>query len=234
VISVARALVKLRRCGVTDPLERLAFAIGIKPALRLRLGARAAGREIERFERAGAAVARGADDLVYVAREEAWARALLRVEGTVLPGGPPRPAGPHALAAHREVGRLLGYPACCVDGFLARLERGVHRLADGTVAAELVVASVEADARSSRRLGRLNCTLPRRRALVPFDPCRLDCPHASRYVGALFEALSSRLPGPARQLRRRLLAPMRLTRSGQRLGAADPGPALLTLRFDGF
>lgn len=211
------------------PLELLAFAIGIKPALRLW----ASPGEVARWRARGAAV-EVAGEIAYVARDAAWARALREAEAPVIPGASARVPDADVQAAHREVGRLLGYPPCCVERFVTRVVRGVDVRADGSPAAELVVAAEDALSRSTRLLGRASFLLPKREALVPFDPCAFDCDPAVRYADALFGAFEGRDAAAAASLRARLLAPVRLTADGRRLRPDDPAAAALAIAWDDF
>ena len=195
---------------MTAPLEALAFLRRIKPALRLRLGAEDAARETARWRGEGAAVV-GGDGLLYVAWDLASAEALERAEATIRPDGAPRAPDDPVLEAHRELGRQLGYPSCCVEAFLQRLVRGVHVRPDGGRASERVVAVEQALARSRRRLARLNFLLPGRRALVPFDPCAFDCPAALEYADALYDVHRNEDPAAAAKLQASLSRTARVT-----------------------
>ncbi len=208
--------------GDGPALERLALSAGIKPALRIQVPATQAEAAARRWRARGLAV-EVVGGLIYVARRAEDARALAEVEEPVRPGAARRAPDAEALAAHRELGRRLGYPACCVDAFLARVARGVTTRAGGGEASERYVMVEDALGRSARTLGRLNVLLPRREALVPFDPCRFDCALAARYAEALFEALRSRDLPRADELRARLLRPVALD-----------GPAPITLVPDAF
>ena len=217
---------------MTDSLEALAFGIGIKPALRLRLSRDRTAPEVRRWRRRGVAVVETAG-LAYIARDEARARALARAEEVIRPGLPQRTPDGEVLAAHRELGRLLGYPACCVEAFLERVARGVDVLPDGSRASELAVAFDAALRRSERPRWELSFVLPQRRALVPFDPCALDCAIALRYATALLGAYRERDPDAAAELERRLRAPVRLTRDGVLLESDDPAEAWLEAQLEG-
>lgn len=212
------------------PLEVLAFAIGIKPALRITAGP----GELARWRARGAVVEEGSGGLLYVARDAATARALRDAEAEVHPGATPRRPDDAVLDAHRALGRLLGYPPCCVEAFVARVVRGVDVRADGTRAAERVVAAEDALRRSTRVLARTSVLLPKREALVAFDPCAFDCALALRAADALFAALLERDPVRADALRARLIEPVRLDAEGRRLRASDPAPAALELWFEAF
>lgn len=191
--------------GIGAELERLAMQVGIKPAMR------GAGDDVEaaaaRLRARGLFVEVDAEaGLFYAARSEAGARALRDAERPIRPWGPPRPPDAEVLDAHRTLGRLLGFPRCCVDAFLVRLARGVTVRADGSHAEERVIAVEDALARSEAILGRLNVCVPDR--LVPFEPCRFDCALASRYAGALFAAYSARAPAAAERLHHALMRPV--------------------------
>jgi len=217
---------------VTAPLETLAFGIGIKPALRVRLAEPAARRrEAARWRERGAAVVAHAG-LLYVARDEAMAQALREAEAPVLPDGPLRPPDAAVRDAHRTVGRLLGYPRCCVEAFVERVVRGVEVRAGGGRADEAVVAAEDALRRSRRRHDRLGFFLPGRRALVPFDPCAFDCQPAMLYADALLTAYSERDRAAANELAGALLADVRLAADGTRLRADDPREHVVHVRWD--
>lgn len=218
-------------------LEILAFAAGLKPALRLCVSAGRAPSAIARWEAKGLAVARteaGRQIRLYVARSAQLAHDLRATEARVPPGGAPRAPDAAVLEAHRALGRGLGYPPCCVEGYLERLARGVEVRRDGSRAAERVVAAEAALARSTERWGRLSFLLPRRRALVPFDPCAFDCDLAGRYATALFEVYRARRPGEAARMREALVRPVRLDARGRALDPRDPEPSAITVRFDRF
>jgi len=217
---------------VTAPLETLAFGIGIKPALRVRLAEPAAReREADRWRERGASVVAHAG-LLYVARDEATAAALREAEAAVLPDGPLRPPDAAVRDAHRTLGRLLGYPRCCVEAFVERLARGVEVRADGGRAAEVVVAAEDALRRGRRRHARLSFFLPKRRALVPFDPCAFDCQPAMLYADALLSAYSERDRTAANELAGALLGEVRLAADGARLRPDDPRPHVVRIRWD--
>jgi hypothetical protein len=219
-------------------LERLAFAAGIKPALRAIVSlARVPALERELADRgaylASVDIADG-NAVVYAARDRARAEALREAEAAILPHGARAVPSDSIAGAHREVGRLLGYPRCCVDAYLERVARGVKNAGDGTEAAEEVVAARAALARSERSLARLNFLLPKRRALVPFDPCRFDCDLASRYASALFDLFAREREDEAASLREALSREVRLDRYGRRVDPRDPKVPMLVLEFAEF
>src|SRR5262245_16303812 len=130
-------------------LELLAFRAGIKPAIRIRGGRDPKLPHVERGQAGG-------QYLPHAARHDATAPAPPTAERSILPGGPRRTPDAEVLAAHRELGRLLGYPRCCVEAFVGRISRGVELRRDGTRASERFVAIEDADMRSRVRLARLN------------------------------------------------------------------------------
>src|SRR5439155_17353558 len=105
--------------GATD-IEWLAFEAGLKPGLRLTLGAAWLADAERRVARAGFASVRAAravelagreaEEILYVGRGPEDAAHLREAERAILPGGPPRARpGPEELGAHRALGRGLGY-----------------------------------------------------------------------------------------------------------------------------
>jgi len=188
-------------------VEWLAFSAGLKPAVRRTVDPARADEVIARFTRDGAVVLRadrhavlgGREQVVlYAARSRDLAAALRDAEATVLPG---HPTEGDALAAHRAVGRALGFPACCVDAFCERLARGVDRLVDGGPGgyAEDYVASRAAWV--SAPDARVNPLLMRAGAqLVSFYPCRFDCARAVALAESVRVVVAARDAGIARGL----------------------------------
>jgi hypothetical protein len=188
-------------------VEWLAFSAGLKPAVRRTVAPARADEIVARFTREGAVVLRasrtavlgGREQVVlYAARSHDLAAALRDAESSVLPGHAPEG---DALAAHRAVGALLGFPVCCVEAFCARLARGVDRLVDGGPGgyAEDYVASRAAWV--SAPDARVNPLLMRAGAqLVSFYPCRFDCPRAVALAEALRAVVAVRDAGAARGL----------------------------------
>jgi hypothetical protein len=110
---------------------------------------------------------------LYVSRDASLAReaAALQAEGD--------PSG--SLVA---LGRLMGYPDCCVAAFAAQPDRSNnsrnrYASAAGTVAAE----------RWPWALANLHAVL------APFYPCRYDCPVALDWVEAALGAMEAAHPG---------------------------------------
>jgi hypothetical protein len=177
--------------------ERLAFAAGIKPALRIRLHVDEAPYEVGLWLREGYSVAAvetdaGADGprtYVMVASTRKLALALLDAE---LRQYSPIDA---QLVALRDCGALLGYPSCCVEAFLrsTKLERDDH--------------DPELDARRcnfyridaawvERPLARLNTLLKTDQlGLISFDPCRFDCEAAREIADRIASVVEAQYPG---------------------------------------
>ena len=220
------------------PAEWLALLEGVKPALRLWRDRSKAAAEVHAARRRGFAVDEIAVPgdppraIVYIARTPAAARALRALEAPILPGQAVRPLSPDDLAAHRALGDALGYPACCIDGFVERVERGVTRLPSGLRAHEDFVAASVALARSHVlsplcnifAAGRNNCWLSH-------VPCRLDCDASIAYATAVRAAYVRRSPEAAAQVDRDLALDVAIDRDGRRTAFADAADDSCRLRF---
>jgi hypothetical protein len=205
--------------------EWVALAVGLKPAIRCTVAPPRADDVEARLRRAGLAVVRADRDalldgqtlvVLYAARSAEGAIALREAEAPILPGHAPANAPPD-VDAHREVGRLLGYPACCVDAFCERLVRGVDVLPpsgpsglhEDYVLARLAFRS-PADARINPFLRHV------RIQTVSFYPCNFDCPVASVLAERLLVAIERRHRGAARAILASLARPLALERRGAR------------------
>jgi hypothetical protein len=212
--------------------EWLAFELGQKPAIRRTVDPADAARVEAQLRSGGAVVLRAAQTAVlggreqvvlYAARSAGHAGALRDAEEAVLPG---RASAGDAAARHRAIGSLLGFPPCCVEAFLERLDRGVDRLDRGAWAPR-------ADARINPLL------MAARAQLISFYPCRYDCPVAVGVAEALRAALAARQPTTAQSLLallsldddRALIA--RAAAPRRRDGASDPRDAALAARLAG-
>jgi len=211
--------------------EWIAFDEGLKPAIRRSVDPSDLPRVEAQMQATGAVVLRASrtaliesreQGVLYVARSVEHAAALREAEEGVLPG---RSSAPDARGHHREVGRLLGFPACCVEAFLDRLDRGVDRLDAGgpTGLAEDYVAARGAWVRPAD--ARVNPLLMAVRAqLVSFYPCRYDCPAAVGFAEAVRAALAARQPRTATSLLALLSRPVAIAPDGARaLVALDAG-----------
>lgn len=115
----------------------------------------------------------------------------------------------------RELGRLLGYPECCVEAFCSLERRWPNR--------RPIQAAAE---RTERFEPRLNNLALDRFAWIAHFPCRYDCPRSLELANAAAEKLEQRAPGLARELDELLGLP-RVWWSDLRQGA------LVGARWDG-
>ncbi len=171
------------------PSQHWALARGVRPALLMEGVRTEVERTIARHAQPGGhrevAVERHADgsvDLV-VATRRGLARRILDARRDPVRGA-------------AESGRLLGYPACCVRAFI-----------DGGLPGHDDLGHFRQALRRTRGAprGLLNplCDL----AVVPFVPCRFDCPRALRLARATLAACP---PDEARTIRRILGMPILL------------------------
>lgn len=210
----------------TSPIEHIAFRLGFKPALRLRPGP-ALDRERARAEARGLStrvrLGGSGQEILYVARDEERAAALLEAEAVSL-------CGTNAsIEGHRELGRLLGYPRCCVDAFVARLTELESPIVGQS---EDHLAVRDALGRTEIAHGRLNPT-PQDggSTLISYYPCRFDCTVSLRYGEAVFGKIAERWPRHSGEVRRRLMAPVTITPQGARLPGSASSEGGITLRF---
>jgi len=218
---------------------------GVKPANRVSVPPERASEVETRARREGFAVAHSARSvefpgrtpsmILYLARDEANARALAEAEAPLLPPLNAKLPLDEELVFHTRLGALLGFPSCCVEEFGARLRRGITRRLDGREAHEDFVAAECAARASQGFLGRLNDLSPDRHVrIVTFYPCRYDCPTASAYAEAVFAAAVKTDPTAAAELRDALLGEMRISVDGTRGDAASPPADTLTVDFASF
>jgi hypothetical protein len=226
-------------------VEWLAMKAGLKPANRVTMAPERAGELEARAQRDGLFVARGARVVefpgrapavvLYVARDAASVRLLAEAEAPLFPPESARLRVDEAVALHTQLGRLLGFPACCVAEFGVRLRRGVTRRLDGRSAHEDFVAAECAVQKSSRCLGRLNdLTSDRRARIVTFYPCRYDCAAAADYAAAVFAAAEQASPVAAAALRGALLGTVAIAADGSRGPADQLRGEVLTVTFGEF
>lgn len=221
--------------------EWLALVEGVKPALRLwrdrtkaaaeAAAARRRGFAVEEVEVPGRPASPRA--IIYVARTPAAARELRDLEARILPGQPLRALDDADLAAHRGLGAALGYPRCCVDGFLARVERGVTRLEpDGVHFHEDFVAATVALARSASLDPRCNIFAAGRNACwLSHVPCALDCAPSIAYATVVRSAYTRVSPVTAAQMDADLARDVAIGRDGRRSDLAGADPDACRLRF---
>lgn len=225
-------------------VEWLAVKAGIKPATRVSIDPGRVSELEARAQRDGLAVARAARvvefpgrapaAILYVAPDLAYARAVAEAEVPLLPAESERLSFEEEIALHTDLGRLLGFPPCCVAEFCTRLRRGITTRRDGGQAHEDFVAAEAAAAASSTVLGRLNDLSPdRRMRIVTFYPCRYDCPGAASYASAVFAAAAELDPLAAGDLRAALLGTMVVGIDGAR-GPAARAAEHLAVEFVAF
>ncbi len=215
-------------------VEWEAFSQNAKPAIRRTVDPAQADALERRWRSQGAAVARarnlspmGGRDVavLYLARTQSLADALRDAEEPVLPGSPTYApgGGEPAVAAHRAVGRALGFPACCVEAFCTRLSRGVDALGPHRGLSEDYVAAREAWV--PRPDARLNPLLMRARVqVVSFYACRYDCPAALAHAGAVLAAVAARHgEGTSRAIVAALARPVLIDPRGARATAVIEG-----------
>ncbi len=236
--------------STSDPIGRLdvewvAIKAGVKPANRVTISPERAGELEARARREGFAVERGArvvqfpgrpaSAILYLSPDPERARELVDAEAPLLPPESARLRVDEAVPLHARLGRLLGFPCCCVDEFGARLRRGVTRRLDGRDAHEDFVAAECAARASQRFLGRLNDLSPDRRArIVTFYPCRYDCTAAAAFAAAVFAAAERIDRAAAAALRAALVGEMTIAVDGTRGRPAAPGVETLTVDFAEF
>lgn len=210
--------------GGLDP-ELTAVRLGLKPVVRVAVEPARRAEAERRLRDAGLAVVssrRGAllqgsvYWLLYASSRDRSARAVRDLEEPVLPGSPevdPR----ERRERHRALGRGLGYPLCCVDAFLERLERGVGVRRGGTAVEGVEDWVAFAEAHSAAAYWGVN-TCRNREALwlVPWYPCRFDCAATGRYAQVLFDHLHRRHPEDAEALREALRGTFVLAPDGGR------------------
>ncbi len=226
-------------------IEWIALKAGIKPGNRITVtGTHAAELErrvrqehfhLVRSERPVEFPGREPALIYYVAPDLQRARDLAEAEAPLLPPHGARLCWKEAAELHTHLGRLLGFPACCVERFVLRLRRGVNVRSAGGTAHEDFVAAEDASGASVRYFGRLNdLSADRRARLITFYPCRYDCPDAAQYAGAVFEAAKRQDALAAEQLREALLGTMQISVSGDRQPGSDRNEDVLTIEFREF
>ncbi|MCC6528034.1 MAG: hypothetical protein IT373_35635 [Polyangiaceae bacterium] len=195
------AVARARREATERPLrypvgsgqaDDVALGAGLRPLLRQLLEAGPLERERRRYERAGYVVA--VAPRVYGPTHDGWDHTPDALD-------PDAPGARRALfvgrerarveaavacdlaktdAADRELGRLLGYPRCCVEAFVA--------LPPGRQNTELHAAAWAATrGRPEPRLNGLDLAVFH---YVSWFPCAFDCPLALAYANAVASRLA--------------------------------------------
>jgi hypothetical protein len=197
--GVAAARDAARERPVVYPLgsgqaEEVALAAGLRPLIRQLLDARTLRQAQARFERAG--LSTGVAQRVYGPTRNGWDHTPEAL-GAGDPGsrqalfvGRDRGRIDQAIAcdlaktddADRELGRLLGYPRCCVEAFVATSR---HRLNT-----DLYAATAERTRGASRpRLNALDLGVFH---FISWNPCSFDCAWSLIYADAVAERLRRR------------------------------------------
>jgi hypothetical protein len=120
-------------------IEWIAMQAGLKPANRLTVEPQRAAEVIERVQRQGFAVERGARlvefpgrraaMILYVSRDAERVREMAEVEAPLLPPESVDLEVERAVRGHLRLGELLGFPGCCVADFATRLrQRDARRI----------------------------------------------------------------------------------------------------------
>lgn len=223
-------------------VEWLAVTAGVKPAARVALSDAHVDGFLARAQRARLAVARAAAPVQFPGRPAAWilyvapdaarARALCETEAPLLPPHGAQLAVAESLPRHAALGALLGFPACCVAAFGARLQRGVTRRAAGGEAHEDFVAAEDAVQRTARPLARLNdLAADRQVRVITFYPCRYDCDAAAAYADAVLAAADAAAPRAAAALRQALGGLHAIAADGRRGAAEHLAGEILQVEF---
>ena len=192
-------------------------------AQRLARGLRARGAAVvladepARFDRSER------QTIVYAARSLDRAEAVRAAEQATLATD----SSVSRIESHRELGRLLGYPRCCVDAFLSVTSAFDVPGASYQGRDEDVLHAQGALARTAGHPhARLNpLLLSSRIRLVTFYPCRYDCEPALRYADALSTAIARKDRAAALQLDAALACEVILAANGARalVERADDG-----------
>lgn len=226
-------------------VEWIAMQAGIKPANRVTISPEHVPALEARAHRDGFVTihaetliefpGRPPSRIVYIAPDATYAQRLKTTEAPLLPPGKSTVSIEEAIPLHNELGRLLGFPLCCVEEFTRRLRRSVTRRRDGREAHEDFVAAEHAASASQRFLGRLNdLAADRHVRIVTFYPCRYDCDEAASYASRVFAALERLSQPGAAAMQAALLGTFSIATDGSRMTGKQQTGDALTLTFRGF
>ncbi len=123
---------------------------------------------------------------LYVSRDPALSKEAVRVQALGDPS-----------AGLRDMGRLMGYPPCCVEAFATQEDR-----ANNTWNRYGTFARTRSGGPWAWELANLFCML------VPFYPCRYDCPAALHWARRVVAEMDRAHPGVAQGLQRSLARPV--------------------------
>ncbi|MEM9073306.1 MAG: hypothetical protein AAGE52_32675 [Myxococcota bacterium] len=198
-----------------EDLELLAVLAGIKPALRLSVEQTEVAEVIARLTRHELSVHRNARialhdgipcEIVCASKDPAHSRRLAELERTLHDLSSAEVKA--KLSIIRDIGQLLGYPACCIEAHARRFLASPG---------ELSVFGAANDAWCPAPRYRLNQILAGHvRPLISFEPCRFDCEPASERANAVAEELATRDPRALTQLENALRQPIVIHRNGAR------------------
>ncbi|MEB2312583.1 MAG: hypothetical protein OZ921_04865 [Sorangiineae bacterium] len=204
-------------------VEWCAFRAGLKPALRLSAAPDEADAIAARYRAGGAWIAMSepvalrerVTRLVYVAGTERGAALLVQLERRLL-NAPSRRA---QREASLELGYRLGYPRCCVEGFVYR-NHGPPSSALASLLARRLGHDAYKGARDAwvaRPLPRLNVLfMPARRGYLSFDPCRYDCELARALAERTADAVAAEAPAAVAEIDAELACAAAISASGAR------------------
>lgn len=203
--------------------ELAALRAGLKPALRISADAAEVPAIASRLREAGAQVVvahgylhteRRERAILYAAREPGRAEALRDAEAPTF--RKPAPPVRELVEGLRRTGALLGYPRCCVEEYVRRMEASLAPGGGGrTAPSDAYRDAVASWVASPHPL--LNTWI---RALQPapvsHEPCRLDCAESVAYATACLELAARRDPDGARAAGHALATPVVIAPSGAR------------------
>lgn len=176
--------------------DEIALRSGLKPMFRELLAVSELDRAVARFAAAGFATE--VAERIYGDTKDGWDDTVAGLDESHPGARRALFVGRDALAlkeaarldqrkqdpADLELGRLLGYPRCCVEAFLAG---GRHRKAPDLHRAALA----RTEGAALRRLNTLDLAVFH---YVPWYPCGLRCGPSTRYADRLAKVIASRTP----------------------------------------
>lgn len=175
-------------------VQEAGFVAGCKPAIRQTMRQSELAALTRRLEPHGAVVeVAGQVDfgggplfVLCIARDRMKAEALRDAEQELLASN--GAADPQRLSVlHRQVGRLLGYPDCCVEAFVGRVRMDLQ-CPPGELRWSLPFQAAR-EARGASNLARLNnLRLGEGVGYISFEPCRYDCADALRVADSMADA----------------------------------------------
>lgn len=204
-------------------VEWCAFRAGLKPALRISAAPDEADAIAARYRAGGAPIAmsdpmalRGrVTRLVYVAGSERGAAGLVQLERRLFN----EPSRRERREVSLELGYRLGYPRCCVEGFVYRNHGPPSSALVSLFTRRLGHDAYKGarDAWVARPLPRLNVLfMPARRGYLSFDPCRYDCELAAALADRTAEAVAAEAPAAVAEIDAELACATAISASGAR------------------